>query len=315
LTPRRIVSLLPSATEIVCALGLRDRLVGVSHECDHPADVVGLPILTAPKLDVHGSSREIHESVGRLVGAGLSVYRIDTERLAELAPDLIVTQDQCDVCAVSYDEVVEATRALAGSQAEVVSLKPRRLQDVWNDVRAVADAAGVAERGETLARELEERVAGLAERTRRLERSRVACIEWLDPLMAAGNWVPELAEAAGGTGELVAAGAHSPWLDFAELEREAPEVICAMPCGFDLARTEGELRGVLDDPRWSRLPAVRLDRVFAVDGNAYFNRPGPRLVASAEILAGLLHPEECGELVPRGAAARVSAAGAARSRT
>lgn len=309
---KRIVSLLPSATEIVCALGLRDGLVGVSHECDFPADVVGLPVLTAPKIDVHGSSREIHESVTGLVGAGLSVYRIDTERLAALAPDLIVTQDQCDVCAVSYDEVVAATRTLLGARAEIVSLQPRRLRDVWNDVRAVATAAGVADRGEALAEELQDRIERLERRTRRLEHPRLACIEWLEPLMAAGNWVPELAEAAGGASDLASAGAHSPWLDFADLERAAPEVICAMPCGFDLARTEEELRAVLEDPRWSSLPAVRADRVFAVDGNAYFNRPGPRLVESAEILAALLHPGTCDDLLAAGAAARVSAPAGAR---
>ena len=302
----RIVSLLPSATEIVCALGLRDGLVGVSHECDFPSGVVGLPIVTAPKIDVHGSSRAINDAVIDLVRSGLSVYKIDAEQLAALAPDLIVTQDQCEVCAVSYDDVVAATQSIAGCQARVISLRPSRLGDVWNDVETVAESAGVAAKGRSLAQLLRERVASIEERTRPLSKPRLACIEWLDPLMAAGNWVPELASVAGSNPGLVETGKDSAWLSWDELERAAPEVVCAMPCGFDLARTRKELAESLADERWSALPAVRDDRVFAVDGNAYFNRPGPRLVESAGILAGLLHPEECGDLLPDGAWARVS---------
>lgn len=302
----RIVSLLPSATEIVCALGLRDQLVGVSHECDFPSDVVGLPIVTEPKIDVDGDSRQIHEGVTDLVREGLSVYRIHTELLGQLQPDLIVTQDQCEVCAVSYDDVVGATRDLTGTAAEIVSLSPRRLRDVWRDMSTVATAAGVEDRGEALAGELSGRIASLERRTRRLERSRIACIEWLDPLMAAGNWVPELIESAGGTSDLVDAGAHSPWLEFADLQRAAPDVLCAMPCGFNLEKTHQEVSSFLREPRWDSLPAVRGDRVFAVDGNQYFNRPGPRLVESAEILAGILHPESCSDLLPDGAASKVA---------
>ncbi len=301
----RIVSLLPSATEIVCGLGLRESLVGVSHECDFPADVVGLPVVTAPKVDVHGSSREIHEGVTGLVKDGLSVYEIHTDVLADLAPDLIVTQDQCEVCAVSSADVARATKDLTGTKAEIVSLSPRRLRDVWRDVETVATAAGIGDRGEALSGELAGRMASLERRTRRLERSRIACVEWLEPLMAAGNWVPELVEAAGGTSDLVDAGAHSPWLEFADLQRAAPDVLCAMPCGFDLEKTCTETAALLGDSRWDSLPAVRNDRVFAVDGNAYFNRPGPRLVESAEILAGILHPESCGDLIPDGVCTKV----------
>lgn len=289
----------------MCALGLRDALVGVSHECDFPADVVGLPIVTEAKIDVDGDSRAIHEGVTGLVRDGLSVYRIHTDILAELAPDLIVTQDQCEVCAVSYDDVVGAARDLVGTTAEIVSLSPRRLRDVWRDVQTVAAAAGIEDRGEALAGELAGRLAALERRTRRLERQRIACIEWLDPLMAAGNWVPELVEAAGGASDLVDAGSHSPWLEFEDLQRAAPEVLCAMPCGFDLEKTREETAALLRDARWDSLPAVRNDRVFAVDGNQYFNRPGPRLVESAEILAAVLHPEDCGDLLPEGASAKI----------
>jgi iron complex transport system substrate-binding protein len=307
----RIVSLLPSATEIVCGLGLRADLVGVSHECDHPADVVGLPVVTRAKIDPRRSSREIDDDIRALVQAGLGVYEIDTERLEELAPDLIVTQDQCDVCAVSYEDVVAAVKELTGTNAEIVSLRPSRLADVWDDVRRVAAAAGVAQRGHDLANDLGERMVALGRRTRGLARVRIACLEWLDPLMAAGNWVPELVEIAGGSSDLAAAGRHSPWLDFAAVASLDPEVVCAMPCGFDLPRTARELAGLLRDPRWRELGAIRAGRCFAVDGNAYFNRPGPRLVESAEILAGLLHPAECGSLAPAYAVERVAAPAAA----
>jgi iron complex transport system substrate-binding protein len=267
--------------------------------------------VTRAKIDVHRSSRAIDDDIRALVRDGLGVYEIDTERLARLAPDLIVTQDQCDVCAVSYEDVVAAVRQLAGPSAEIVSLKPSRLADVWDDLRRVAAAAGVSQRGDDLANDLGERMVDLGRRTRGLRRVRIACLEWLDPLMAAGNWVPELVEIAGGTSDLAAPGRHSPWLELETLAAFDPELLCAMPCGFDLPRTERELALLLRDPRWQRLEPVRNGRCFAVDGNAYFNRPGPRLVESAEILAGLLHPGECASLVPEHAAARVGAPGAA----
>jgi iron complex transport system substrate-binding protein len=303
----RIVSLLPSATEIVCALGLRSSLVAVSHECDHPADVVGLPVVTHARIDPRRSSREIDDDIRALVRSGLSVYDIDTAELGRLAPDLIVTQDQCDVCAVSYEDVVKAVQQLAGTNAEIVSLRPNRLADVWDDIRRVAAAAGVSERGRDLANDLGERLAALGRRTKELPRRRIACLEWLDPLMAAGNWVPELVDTAGGTSDLATAGTHSPWLEFDRLEAFQPEIVCAMPCGFDLDRTERELAALLREERWRRLAPVQGGLCFAVDGNAYFNRPGPRLVESAEILAGLLHPDECASLVPERAATRVIA--------
>ena len=294
----RIVSLLPSATEILCALGLRESLVGVSHECDFPQDVVGLPIVTAPKLDPTGSSGNIHREVSNLTGQGLSVYEIDTGLLAELAPDLIVTQDQCDVCAVSYDEVVAATRETVGLDTEIVSLSPRRLRDIWQDIDRVATATKLTERGQSLVQSLRERLEVLETRTQGQGKPRVACIEWFDPLMVAGNWVPELVSIAGGSADLVEPGAHSPWLEFADLERSSPEILLAMPCGFDLERSHAEMVEKLSDPGWQQLPAARTGRVFAIDGNAYFNRPGPRLVESAEILAALIHPESCEDLLP-----------------
>ena len=301
----RIVSLLPSATEIVCALGLREHLVGVSHECDFPLDVVGLPILTAPKLDPRRPSREIDSDIRALVSAGLGVYAIDTERLAALEPDLIVTQDQCDVCAVSYSDVTAAVRTLARSSTEIVSLRPNRLEDVWHDIETIAASADVTGRGRNRAAELRGRIVALGDRTAGLARSRLACLEWFEPLMAAGNWVPDLAAAAGGVCELVAPGAHSSWLEFDALVGDRPDVLCAMPCGFSLERTLAELESLIREPRWRLLPAVRSGRVFAVDGSSYFNRPGPRLVESAEILAGILHPDACASLLPVGAVAEL----------
>jgi iron complex transport system substrate-binding protein len=304
----RIVSLLPSATEIVCALGLRDSLVGRSHECDYPSDVTALPAVTAPKLDVHRTSREIDRDVRELVRSGLGVYRIDGDRLAELRPDLIVTQDQCDVCAVSYAEVKRAAQDLFGPSVEIVSLRPARLADVWRDIENVAAAAGCASRGSETVTRLRDRMAALEARTRHLDRPRLACIEWLDPLMAAGNWLPDLANIAGAAYDMVAPGEHSAWLSWEDVVSAAPEVICAMPCGFGLAQTERELARLGERPEWRALPAVRSGRAFAVDGSAYFNRPGPRLVESAEILASIVHPAECGSSCPAGAVRRIAPA-------
>ncbi|HYC21771.1 MAG TPA: ABC transporter substrate-binding protein, partial [Candidatus Bathyarchaeia archaeon] len=249
----RIVSLLPSATEIVCALGLRESLVGVSHECDFPPGVVGLPVVTAPKIDARRSSAEIDRDIRRLVEEGLGVYRIDTARLRELRPDLIVTQDQCDVCAVSYGDVLRAVRELAGEKVEVVSLRPARIADVWQDVERVGEAAGMGERGREVAGALRDRLAALERRTRHLARPRLACLEWLDPLMAAGNWLPDLAETAGGTYTLAASGEHSRWLEWGALVDAAPDVLCIVPCGFTLAQSCRELAGLTTHAEWPQL--------------------------------------------------------------
>lgn len=295
----RIVSLLPSATEIVCALGLRDSLVGVSHECDWPPEVVGLPIVTEPKIDPAQGSAEIDAAVRGLVRDGLSVYRIRAEALAELEPDLIVTQEQCDVCAVSYSEVVEATRELLGESARIVSLKPVVLRDILTDIERVAEAAGCPASGHQVVAEIQRRFEHIRNRALRVRsRPRVACVEWLSPLMAAGNWVPELVTMAGGLYGAVAAGELSTSIDWSRLEQDAPDVIILMPCGFKLPQTERELPALTAAPAWSRLPAVRNQRVYAIDGNSYVNRPGPRIADSAELLAGLIQPGFFASLIP-----------------
>jgi len=288
----RIVTLLPAATEIVCALGLEERLVGRSHECDFPGSVRGLPVLTEARLDPDAPGAEIDARVRGLVRDGLSIYRVDAEALRRLRPDAIVTQTQCDVCAASPRDLEQALEGWIGSPPRLVSLAPASLGDVWGDLQRVADALGVPERGGELAAALARRVSDVAERALRVKtRPRVACIEWIEPLMAAGNWVPELVTLAGGEPLLGATGEHSPWLAFAELAEADPDAIVVMPCGFDRARTRRELAPLEAESGWQGLRAVRSGRVYAVDGNAFFNRPGPRLVESVEILAELLHPD------------------------
>ena len=290
----RIVSLLPSLTEIACALGLEDRLVGRSHECDHPASVTRLPVCTEPSFDVTGRSAEIDARVRRLVREGLSIYRVDPGVLRSLAPDLVLTQDQCEVCAASLSDVERALADWTGGAPRVLSLCPATLGDVVADVGRVAAAAGVGERGAAVAASLLERVSTLGERSGALPRRRVACLEWLDPPMCAGHWIPELVTLAGGENLFGTAGADSRTLEWARLVEADPEVIVAFPCGFDLARTRSECAALTGRPGWSGLRAVAEGRVYLADGNAFFNRPGPRLVESAELLAEMLHPDVFG---------------------
>lgn len=288
----RIVSLIASATEIVCALGFEDQLVGRSHECDYPPSVQRLPVCTEPKFGVHGRSREIDNCVKAVLREGLSVYRVHTDRLKELRPDVIVTQTQCEVCAVSLKDVEEAVCQWVDSRPAIVSLAPNALADVWADIQRVADALGTPERGRALVDQLQQRIQGIMERARSLPgRPTVACIEWIAPLMSAGNWMPELVSLAGGVHLFGTAGQHSPYLTWEQLVAEDPEVIFVMPCGWEIARARQEMEPLTCKPEWPRLRAVQAGRVYLADGNQYFNRPGPRLVESLEILAEVLHPE------------------------
>jgi iron complex transport system substrate-binding protein len=289
---QRIVSLIASATEIVCALGAREQLVGRSHECDFPPDVMALPALTAPKFKVEGTSAEIDERVRAIVRDGLSVYRVDGEALAALAPDIIVTQDHCEVCAVSERDVNDALSHWSGERPQVVSLRPNSLADVWDDIARVAAALGREREGEQLVRSMRRGMAAIAKRSQSLpHKPTVACIEWIDPLMAAGNWMPELVEMAGGINLFGEAGRHSPWLTWEALRAADPEVILVSPCGYDVPKTLREMSALVSQPGWDDLRAVRSHCVAVADGNQYFHRPGPRLVESLEILASILHPE------------------------
>ncbi len=288
----RIVSLLPSTTEIACALGFGPQLVGRSHECDFPPEIRDLPVLTRPKLDARAGSREIDDRVKSLVRDGLSVYEVDAEGLRELAPTHILTQDQCEVCAASLGDVESALATWTGERPKVVSLSPQTLGDVWRSIIEVAVALCAGERGSELTNSLADRLTEIAERTpSRSRRPRVACIEWLDPLMAAGNWIPELVTLAGGENLLGRAGSHSAWLTVAELTDADPDVIVVLPCGFDLGRTREELMSVIERPPWPQLRAVEQGRVFLTDGNQFFNRPGPRLVESLAIFSEIFHPK------------------------
>jgi iron complex transport system substrate-binding protein len=302
----RIVSMLPSATEIVCALGAGPSLVGISHECDFPAEVRGLPAVTRARLDAHGTSRAIDDEVRALVAAGLGVYEIDVEGLRTLRPDVIVTQHQCDVCAVPYTEVEAATRSVLGDGVAIVSLAPRRLDDVWDDVARVAAALDRRAAGADLRARIDDRLGRLTAMTKPLPRPTVACIEWIEPLMLAGNWMPEIVACAGGRDPFGTPGEASGVQTWQRLADAQPDAVVLMPCGFPIAQTRRELDRVRARPEWSGLAAVRAGRAAIVDGNAYFNRPGPRLVESAEILAALLHPTACGLLAPSGAIERVT---------
>jgi iron complex transport system substrate-binding protein len=288
--PRRVVSLIASATEIVCALGSRDRLVGRSHECDFPADVAVLPQLTAPKFKVEGSSADIDRRVQEIVRDGLSVYRVDGDALKALAPDVIVTQDHCEVCAVSLSDVEAATCTWAGQPVRIVSLKPDSTADTYADIRRVADALGRAAAGEDLVARMQQRIEAVRAQVAGRPRPRVAFVEWVEPLMAGGNWMPELIDAAGGHNLFGAAGKHSDWMQWDELAAADPDVIVVAPCGYDLKRCLEELPLLEAKPGWPRLQAVRNGRVYFADGNSYFNRPGPRLADSTEMLAEMLHP-------------------------
>ena len=287
---QRVVSLLASATEIVDALGCADRLVGRSHECDFPAAVERLPICTAPKFAVEGRGRDIDRRLRAIVEEALSVYRVDGERLRDLAPDLIITQSQCEVCAVTERDLDEAVRSWVEGRPRIVSLKPNALADIWDDVARVAAALGVQDRGAEVLARWRERMDAAAAGVAGEPRPSVVCLDWIDPLMAAANWMPELVTMAGGRDLFGEAGAPAQWIDFADLAAADPDIIVVMPCGFDLARTAEEMPALSERPEWPSLRAVRAGRVFLADGNRYFNRSGPRLVESLEMLTEMLHP-------------------------
>jgi iron complex transport system substrate-binding protein len=288
----RIVSLIASSTEIVCALGFEDQLVGRSHECDFPESVKRLPVCTATKFQTDGRSYEIDQRVKAILQEGLSVYRVDAEKLKQLHPDIIITQTQCEVCAVSLKDVEAAVCEMIDSRPKIVSLQPNALADIRADIMRVAEALDASEQGRALISRLQQRMSAIAERTNALtKKPAVACVEWIDPLMAAGNWMPELVEMAGGINLFGEAGKHSPWMTWEQLLEKNPEVMVILPCGFDIERTRQDMPILMQKPGWSQLQAVRNHQVYLADGNQYFNRPGPRIAESLEILAEILHPE------------------------
>ncbi|MET9258361.1 cobalamin-binding protein [Amycolatopsis sp. NPDC004079] len=284
----RIVSLLPAATDLVAVLGKAGDLVGRTHECDWPAEVASVPVVTAADLDSDAlTSREISTAVGAS-HQGSSLYSVDLEQLAALAPDLVLTQDLCEVCAVSYTRVAAAVRMLdAGPR--VLSLEPRTLDEVLDCLTTLGDALDVPDVAAARAAELRSRLAAVRARVAGLPRPRVVALEWLDPLWPAGHWVPEQITAAGGTPLLAEPGEHTKPMTWDAVVAARPDVLLVLPCGFSPDRTEAELDVLTSRPGWADLPAVRNDRVWLLDGPAYFNRPGPRVVRGAEILATVLH--------------------------
>jgi iron complex transport system substrate-binding protein len=289
----RIVSLIPSGTEIVAALGLTDAIVGRSHECDYPPEIKDRPVCTQARLNSAAPSGEIHDKVNNLLQSALSIYQIKTDVLEKLQPTHIVTQDQCDVCAVSLKDVEQAVATLTNSSPQIISLQPNILNDVWEDIRRVANVFGVDSL--QVIENLEARVKIVDQKTQGLSQTEhlptVACIEWTDPLMVAANWIPELVTLAGGQPLLSITGQSSTPLKWETLISSNPDAIIFMPCGFDLNRTRQEAQLFSQRPEWQQLHAVQSGRVYITDGNSYFNRPGPRLVDSLEILAEILHPE------------------------
>lgn len=290
----RIVSLIPSGTEILAALGLSDRLVGRSHECDYPPAIQNLPVCTQPRLDSDLSSEAINTNVNQLLRSALSIYDIKIDTLKSLQPTHIITQDQCQVCAVSLQNVKDAVSEVITPLPQIISLQPLVLKDVWKDIEEVARIFQVD--AVKLLENLESRVKIVHTRTKGLAQSEilpsVLCIEWNEPLMVAGNWIPELVQIAGGKPLLSQIGKHSPRIEWEDVVTYDPDIIIFMSCGFNLEQTRHDTqRTVTQKPEWQNLRAVRNQRVYVTDGNAYFNRPGPRLVDSLEILAEIIHPE------------------------
>ncbi len=283
----RIISLIASATEIVDTLGAGGELVGRSHECDFPESVKSLPVCTRPRIDVEADSKAIDAAVKERARTAVSIYDVFDDVIERLEPTHIITQIQCDVCAVSLRDVEQAlARGMKGTP-EIVSLQPDSLEQIWVGMRRVAESLGIAARGEAAIAELQSGMRAMS-RARESGGPRVACIEWIEPLMAAGNWTPELIEMAGAVNLFGEAGQHSPWMTWEELKAADPSVVVIAPCGFDLARTQREMHWLTERPDWRELRAVRQGKIFLADGNQYFNRPGPRVRETLEILSEIL---------------------------
>ena len=296
----RIVSLIPSATEILCALGARDELVGRSHECDYPPGLEDVPVLTSARIGPLPTSKGIDAAVRDVLTSALAVYEIDVDRLRDARPDVIVTQDLCDVCAVSLDDVRGAVARLARQDVRIVNLRPTRLDDIWADIQRVAGAIGRGEVGRRVVEDLTRRVVEIGRRAGSIPGKRsVLSIEWIDPVMIGGMWMPDLVEHAGGTALVTKPGDHAPTLTRDQLATIDPDVVLVKPCGFPLERTLAELPVLRDVLPWGSWRAVAEGRVYLADGNAYFNRPGPRIVESLEILAACVHPGKLADLVEK----------------
>ncbi len=291
----KIVTLLPSATEIVCRLGLEKNLVGRSHECDYPESITHLPVLTKSKVNAKADSGTIHNSVLDILKNSISVYDLDLELLKELQPDFVITQDLCDVCAVSFDQVDSACKEFFGESTEIISLRPNRLQDIWDDIQRVAGILGARSQMIFLDQEIQGRIAFvqdniLASSSAR-RRKRILTIEWMDPVMIGGLWVPDMIKKINGKSLLAKSGEKAQTVNRETLMEIDPQVVVIKPCGFDLEQTQGELGTLKNNIPWDQWSAVKNGQAYIVDGNAYFNRPGPRIIESIEILGYCAFPE------------------------
>ena len=300
----RILSLLPSATEIVYALGLGDDLVGVSHECDYPPEVKTKPVVSASDLNPNLSSTAIHGVVSAHRHPAHSLYRLDEGLLQQIDPEVILTQELCTVCAIPVAQVREAARILAGP-CRIVSLEPNNLSQILDNILTVGEVTGSGERARAVTRALQERVDHVVQiASRATSHPRVFCMEWMDPPMAGGHWVPEMVRLAGGTDAIGNEGDPSTVIRWQQVVEYSPEVLVVMPCGFRIERSLAEMDRLSKREGWGDFPAVRSGRVYIVDSPSYFSRPGPRTVTGLEILAGLIHPELFSGLIPPGAAVK-----------
>lgn len=289
----KIISLLPAATEIVCALGLEQQLIGRSHECDYPESIQKLPVCSSAKFLSGSDSAAIDAQVKEILSEALSIYTIDRELIKSLAPDIIITQAQCEVCAVNLNDVEQALKDLMDKECRLISLSPGGLQDIYKDISYLAEELNAQQSGVELLELAEERTDIIRHKLKFItQKPTVVCIEWLSPLMLAGNWTPEIVEIAGGIPVLSEKNKHSAYVDYQLIREADPDILVIMPCGFSVQRTLQEINLLLELPGWTELKAVKEQRVYIVDGNQYFNRSGPRITDSIEIMAEIINPKQ-----------------------
>ena len=290
---KKIVTLIPSATEIVAFLGYKDSIVGRSHECDYPKDLNNIIKLTSPKIDIDGTSKEIDTQINTILENSLSVYKVDVDQLKILKPDFVITQSQCEVCAVSFSEVEDIVSKHLSEKTKIISLQPNTLREVFDDFRRVAIGLDInKEETNRLIKPLEDRLNFIKNKTSNQKKPTIACIEWIDPLMAAGNWIPEMVAISGGNDVFGKSGKDSHWIKFEEIKKFNPDILVFLPCGFNIEKTRNELEAqLIKNNEWSFLQAFKNKNFFVADGNQFFNRPGPRLIESLEIFAEIIHPK------------------------
>ena len=289
---KKIVTLIPSATEIVNFLGKKDLIVGRSHECDYPKDLKNIIKLTSPKINVDGTSGEIHKQINKILENSLSVYKVNVPELKKLEPDLVITQAHCEVCAVSFSEVEDIVAKHLSKKTKIISLQPNTLNDVFNDIKKVSSGLNLDVKiAENLIKDLNKRIENIQNKSSKQKERTIACVEWIDPLMAAGNWIPEMISISGGKDIFGKAGKDSHWIKFKDIEKNDPDIIIFLPCGYDIPKTKNEVDNLFrKENKWKDLKAFKNKAIFIADGNQFFNRPGPRLVDSVEILAEIIHP-------------------------